>query len=113
MSATTEKTKIAILGGGLSSITAAYELTQRPEDREKYDITIYQMGWRIGGKGASGRNREYGDRIEEHGLHIGLPNAFEPDGSVAGGPAFPRPSSRSDCHLPPHDRSLPTRTLGR
>ena len=28
------------------------------------------MGWRLGGKGASGRNDEYGHRIEEHGLHI-------------------------------------------
>src|SRR4029079_2727636 len=35
-----------------------------------YDITLYQMGWRLGGKGASGRNREMADRIEEHGLHI-------------------------------------------
>ena len=40
--------------------------------RDKYDVTIYQIGWRIGGKGASGRNPDpkYGYRIEEHGLHI-------------------------------------------
>ena len=28
------------------------------------------MGWRLGGKGASGRNAALGQRIEEHGLHI-------------------------------------------
>src|SRR4051812_20306678 len=28
------------------------------------------MGWRLGGKGASGRNRERADRIEEHGFHL-------------------------------------------
>ncbi len=28
------------------------------------------MGWRVGGKGTSGRNRQHADRIEEHGLHI-------------------------------------------
>ncbi|HWC65853.1 MAG TPA: hypothetical protein VG777_07205, partial [Thermoanaerobaculia bacterium] len=31
---------------------------------------VYQMGWRLGGKCASGRNREAGGRIEEHGLHV-------------------------------------------
>src|SRR6478736_649415 len=28
------------------------------------------MGWRLGGKGASGRNAAFGNRIEEHGLHV-------------------------------------------
>ncbi len=58
--------KIAILGGGMSSLTTAYQLSQHPE----YDITVYQMGWRLGGKGASGRNPDRADRIEEHGLHV-------------------------------------------
>lgn len=62
--------KIAILGGGVSAITSAFCLTDQENWQEKYDITLYQLGWRIGGKGASGRNAEYGDRIEEHGLHI-------------------------------------------
>jgi len=60
------KKKIAVLGGGMSSLTAAYQLAQH----EEYDITVYQMGWRLGGKGASGRNPELADRIEEHGLHV-------------------------------------------
>ncbi len=35
-------------------------------------MTIYQLGWRVGGKGASGRNLQPGQakRIEEHGLHV-------------------------------------------
>ncbi len=62
--------KIAILGGGVGSMTTAFYLTSQPGWQNKYDITIYQMGWRLGGKGASGRNAQYGQRIEEHGLHI-------------------------------------------
>jgi uncharacterized protein with NAD-binding domain and iron-sulfur cluster len=65
-----EKTKIAVLGAGMSSIAAMYELTQLPENRAKYDITCYTLGWRVGGKGASARNPQMGGRIEEHGLHI-------------------------------------------
>jgi uncharacterized protein with NAD-binding domain and iron-sulfur cluster len=62
--------RIAIIGGGPSALTAAYWLTSTPELRARYDITVYQMGWRLGGKGASGRNRAQADRVEEHGLHI-------------------------------------------
>ncbi|CAN7279364.1 NAD(P)-binding protein [Pseudoduganella sp. LjRoot289] len=62
--------KIAVLGGGVGSMTAAYYLTDRPGWQNNYDITVYQQGWRLGGKGASGRNAALGQRIEEHGLHI-------------------------------------------
>ncbi len=74
------KEKIAVLGGGISSLTSILELTKHPDWQEKYDITLYQMGWRIGGKGASGRNRKISDRIEEHGLHLWFgfyDNAFD------------------------------------
>jgi uncharacterized protein with NAD-binding domain and iron-sulfur cluster len=30
----------------------------------------YQLGWRLGSKGASGRNAAASQRIEEHGLHV-------------------------------------------
>ena len=66
----TEPKKIAILGGGVSSITAAFEITSQENWQDKYDLTIYQMGWRIGGKGASGRNQKQHNRIEEHGIHV-------------------------------------------
>ena len=70
------RTKIAIIGGGCASLAAAFELT-RPELTEKFDVTVYQLGWRLGGKGASGRG--LCDRIEEHGLHLWMgfyENAF-------------------------------------
>jgi uncharacterized protein with NAD-binding domain and iron-sulfur cluster len=70
MSELQKKKKIAILGGGMASLTTAFELTNQPDWQEKYDITLYQMGWRLGGKGASGRNLNAQSRIEEHGLHI-------------------------------------------
>jgi uncharacterized protein with NAD-binding domain and iron-sulfur cluster len=57
-------------------LTAAFELT-RPEHNGRYEVTVYQMGWRLGGKGASGRGRA--SRIEEHGLHLWMgfyENAF-------------------------------------
>ncbi len=61
--------KIAVLGSGIGSLSAAYELIKA---NPSYDITVYQMGWRSGGKGASGRNLDpaYSYRIEEHGLHL-------------------------------------------
>ena len=65
-----QKTKVAVLGAGIAAIAAVYELTQQEKNRNKYEITIYQPGWRIGGKCASGRNQANGDRIEEHGLHL-------------------------------------------
>ncbi|MFO0630215.1 MAG: DUF2071 domain-containing protein [Polyangiales bacterium] len=63
--------KIAVLGGGLGAISAVLALTDpaNPAAR-KVDVTVYQMGWRIGGKGASGRAADASWRIEEHGLHI-------------------------------------------
>ncbi len=68
--------KVAIVGGGCAAVTAAFELT-RPEHGGKYEVTVYQLGWRLGGKGASGRGPA--DRIEEHGLHLWMgfyENAF-------------------------------------
>jgi uncharacterized protein with NAD-binding domain and iron-sulfur cluster len=54
----------------MGALAAAFELVRR--DPGRYEVTVYQRGWRLGGKGASGRNLEPGKglRIEEHGLHI-------------------------------------------
>ncbi|MFC3227993.1 NAD(P)-binding protein [Marinibaculum pumilum] len=65
-----DKERIAILGGGVGALCAAVALSEIDPKGEKYEITLYQLGWRLGGKCASGRNAEYGQRIEEHGLHI-------------------------------------------
>ncbi len=62
-------TKVAILGGGMSALTAAFELTEHDPDNS-YDITVYTLGWRLGGKAAVGRDTSRDDRAYEHGLHI-------------------------------------------
>jgi len=67
---------VAVIGGGCAGVTAAFELT-RPELQGRYRVTVYQLGWRLGGKGASGRGPA--DRIQEHGLHLWMgfyENAF-------------------------------------
>jgi uncharacterized protein with NAD-binding domain and iron-sulfur cluster len=65
-----QRQKVAILGGGVGGIAAAFALTATDDLRRRYAVTVYQLGWRLGGKGASGRNAALGSRIEEHGLHI-------------------------------------------
>jgi uncharacterized protein with NAD-binding domain and iron-sulfur cluster len=60
----------------MAGLTAAWSLSD-PATREDVEITVYQRGWRLGGKGASGRGPH--GRIEEHGLHVWLgyyDNAF-------------------------------------
>lgn len=75
MSENTKK-KIVILGGGMGAMITAFELTSQPNWQDLYDITLYQLGWRLGGKCASGRNMtphqsyEPDYRIQEHGFHI-------------------------------------------
>ncbi len=69
--------KVSIIGGGCAAMATAFELT-RPEHGGKYAVTIHQQGWRLGGKGASGRKAP-SQRIEEHGLHLWMgfyENAF-------------------------------------
>lgn len=71
------KKRIAILGGGIASLSAAYELTSLPNWQDEYEINVYQTGWRLGGKMASGRGAN--GRVEEVGLHLLLgfyENAF-------------------------------------
>ncbi len=72
-----EPKKICIVGGGCSAMATAFELSE-PRHEGKFEITVYQQGWRLGGKGASGRKAPT-ERIEEHGLHLWMgfyENAF-------------------------------------
>jgi uncharacterized protein with NAD-binding domain and iron-sulfur cluster len=67
--------RIVILGGGMAGLAAAWRLSD--PDGERPEVTVYQRGWRLGGKGASSRGPN--GRIEEHGLHVWLgfyDNAF-------------------------------------
>jgi uncharacterized protein with NAD-binding domain and iron-sulfur cluster len=70
-------TRVAILGGGMAGLAAAWRLSEPGWRGELESITVYQRGWRLGGKGASSRGAH--GRIEEHGLHLWLgyyENAF-------------------------------------
>ncbi len=60
--------RVVVLGGGMAGLTTAWELSSG-EWRDRFEsITVYQRGWRLGGKGASSRGAH--GRIEEHGLHV-------------------------------------------
>jgi uncharacterized protein with NAD-binding domain and iron-sulfur cluster len=61
----------------MAGVTAAWRLSEPGWEREFESITIYQRGFRLGGKGASSRGVH--GRVEEHGLHVWLgyyDNAF-------------------------------------
>ena len=62
--------RVAILGAGMSGLAAAWRLSEPGWQDELESITVYQRGWRLGGKGASSRGPN--GRIEEHGLHLWL-----------------------------------------
>ena len=67
---TVHRPDVAILGGGMGAMAAAWRLSEEGWRDDLGSITVYQRGWRLGGKGASSRGRH--GRIEEHGLHIWL-----------------------------------------
>jgi uncharacterized protein with NAD-binding domain and iron-sulfur cluster len=64
----TRKQHVVILGAGMAGLSAAYELTNYPGWSDLYDVSLYVLGWRVGGKTATGRGPS--ERIEEHGIHI-------------------------------------------
>src|SRR6185436_12961636 len=59
--------RIAVLGGGLGGLSTAYEIAAK---HPEYQITVFEMSWRLGGKCASSRNQEVARRNEEHGIHV-------------------------------------------
>jgi uncharacterized protein with NAD-binding domain and iron-sulfur cluster len=96
----------------MAGLSAAWRLSE-PGWRDRFEsITVYQRGWRLGGKAASSRG-EHG-RIEEHGLHIWLgsyENAFamlrECYAELNRGTADP------DCPIQSWDQAMvPADTLG-
>ena len=52
----TARTRVAILGGGAGSMTAAFYLSNTPELRERFEVTVYQTG----DKYVAARNNEFG-----------------------------------------------------
>src|SRR5205809_724775 len=72
----TRNRRVAILGGGMAGLAAAWALSD-PDGSDELDICIFEREPHLGGKGASTRGIH--GRIEEHGLHIWLgyyDNAF-------------------------------------
>ena len=65
-----ERKRVAILGAGMAGLAAAWRLSEPGWQDDLESITVYQRGWRLGGKGASSRGPN--GRIEEHGLHLWL-----------------------------------------
>lgn len=69
--------KVVILGGGMAGLTTAWRLSEPGWNSRFESITVFQRGWRLGGKAASSRGAN--GRIEEHGLHVWIgfyENAF-------------------------------------
>lgn len=64
--------KLAVLGTGVGNMAAVFYLTNYTGWEEDWDIDVYQYGWRMGGRAASGRTMSdaKGSRVLEHGLHI-------------------------------------------
>jgi uncharacterized protein with NAD-binding domain and iron-sulfur cluster len=52
----------------MGALVTAFELSEGNWTNQFDHITVYQRGWRLGGKGASSRGPN--GRIEEHGLHV-------------------------------------------
>lgn len=57
---------VVVLGAGPAACAAAFYLARQ---KERFRVSMYTRGWRMGGKCAAGRNPDAADRIEEHGLH--------------------------------------------
>jgi len=116
------KRRIAILGGGMGSLSAAFELTDPKNPAAKdLEVTVYTLGWRLGGKGASGRNRSgppgVRGRIEEHGLHVWFgfyENAFNQIRRCYAELGRPpgAPLARWDDAFKPHDFIVSEEKLG-
>ncbi|MDM0045953.1 NAD(P)-binding protein [Variovorax dokdonensis] len=94
MTANHRPMRVAIVGGGVAGMTAAWQLTRHIDEcreaakdgkageAEQFvpplEVTVYERSFRLGGKGGSGRDAA--GRIREHGLHIWLgfyENAFK------------------------------------
>ena len=60
------KKRVLVIGGGPSALSAAWALSNGPRAND-IDVTVHTLGWRLGGKAATGRGPN--GRIQEHGIH--------------------------------------------
>ncbi|MEZ4948751.1 MAG: hypothetical protein R2784_05095 [Saprospiraceae bacterium] len=49
------KKRIAVIGGGLGSMTTIYSMLNLPGAKDKYEFTVYQLGWRVGKRSKWGK----------------------------------------------------------
>ncbi|MBL9103082.1 MAG: NAD(P)-binding protein [Myxococcales bacterium] len=66
----TKKKRLVALGGGLGNLAALFAITELPGWQDRFDITLYQIGWRLGGRARSGRNLRVHMRSEAFGSHV-------------------------------------------
>jgi len=96
----------------MAGLAAAWALTDPRPGSAVESVTVYQRGWRLGGKGASSRGRH--NRIEEHGLHVWLGyyvNAFRLLRQVYD--ELDRPRTAPDCPISSlRDAFLPAGRVG-
>src|SRR3954468_3624419 len=96
----------------MAGMAAARRLSEPGWQDELASITVYQRGWRLGGKGASSRGVH--GRIEEHGLHVWLGyyhNAFRLMREVYD--ELDRPTTAPDCPIRTFDDAfLPADDVG-
>ncbi|EJZ12597.1 FAD-dependent oxidoreductase, partial [Mycolicibacterium vaccae] len=52
---TAKRRRVAILGGGMAGLSAAWRLSEPGWQKRFESVTVYQRGWRLGGKAASSR----------------------------------------------------------
>ncbi|MGH1346478.1 MAG: FAD-dependent oxidoreductase [Nannocystales bacterium] len=67
-----KRKRVLVLGGGCAGVAAAWALSSTPHSRRRFEVTLLQSGWRLGGKGATGRDPTRGHAVLEHGLHLWL-----------------------------------------
>ena len=95
----------------MAAMATAWRLSE-PGWRDRFEsITVYQRGWRLGGKGASSRGAS--GRIEEHGLHLWLgayDNAFRLLRECYG--ELDRPATDPDARLQTSGSRTSTATSG-
>ena len=65
----TSPLRIAIIGGGIAGLTAAYDLTRAVRSRDQVAVTIYEQSEQAGGLAAGFKGREGWDWPLEHFYH--------------------------------------------
>lgn len=61
-------TRVAIVGAGPAALATAFDLTETAELRQRFQVTIYEQGFRAGGK-CAGLRRPPFNTIEQNGTH--------------------------------------------